>query len=89
MYFCVSCDPEGKNKCQWVLEPENHKRYKPEKGFITVCARNRQSMKQDCRLQTELRKAKAWYGKKFKYTDIKIKSVIIPRTIQNIKFCNL
>ena len=89
MLSCLGCDSEGKKKCQWVLEPENHKRYQPEKGYITVCARNRHTMKQDCRLQTKLEKAKIWSGKKFKYTDLKIKSVVIPRTILDIKFCSL
>ena len=87
LFFCLACDPEGKKECQWVLEPEKHTRYKPETGYITVCARNRKSMKQDCRLQTKFDNAKLWYGKKFRYTDLKIKSVIIPRTILNIQFC--
>jgi hypothetical protein len=86
--FFIACDPEGKKKCQWVLEPENHKRYKPLKGFITVCARNRKTMKQDCRLQTKIEKAKSWSGKKFRYTDLETESVIIPRTIKSIKFCS-
>lgn len=83
-----SCDPEGKKECEWVLEPEPNLIGKTEKGFIPVCARNRKSMKQDCRLQTSLEKAKSYYGKTFRYVDMEIESVALPRTIKEIKFCD-
>ena len=83
----LACDPEGKNECAWVLEPEPKLTDKVEPGFIPVCARNRRTMKQDCRLQTTLEKAREFYGKTFRYTDLKIKSVALPRTIKSIRFC--
>lgn len=83
----IACDPEGKKECAWVLEPEPELIQKVEDGFIPVCARNRKTMKQDCRLQTTLEKAKQYYGKTFRYTDMKIESVALPRTIRSISFC--
>lgn len=91
-YFLVSlgllsCDLEGRKECAWVIEPEEAyiKRTKP--GLIPVCARNRQTMKQDCRLQTTLDFAKKNEGRRFRYVDLKVQSVAIPRTIASIQFC--
>lgn len=83
----TSCDPEGKKECAWVLEPEPDLIKKVEEGFIPVCARNRKTMKQDCRLQTTLEKAKHYYGKTFRYSEMTVESVALPRTIRRIKFC--
>lgn len=85
--FLIACDSEGKKKCDWVLEPEPKLIGKTEEGFIPVCARNRKTMKQDCRLQTSLEKAKSYSGKVFRYVDMEIESVALPRTIKSIKFC--
>jgi len=83
----LACDPEGKKECAWHLEPEPELIGKVRPGFIPVCARNRTTMKQDCRLQTTLERAKKYYGKTFRYTDLKVESVALPRTIKSIKFC--
>lgn len=83
----LSCDPEGKKDCAWVLEPEPMLIGKSEPDYIPVCARNRKTMKQDCRLQTTLEFAKKSKGKTFRYVDLKVKSVVIPRTIESINFC--
>lgn len=88
LVFSYACDPEGRKNCDWVLEPEPKNIGKVEEGFIPVCARNRKTMKQDCRLQTTLEKAKNFYGKKFRYVDLEVKSVVIPRTITKISFCD-
>ena len=82
-----ACDPEGKNDCAWVLEPEPTLQHKAEPGLIAVCARNRQTMKQDCRLQTSVERAKAYYGKTFRYSDLETMSVALPRTIRSLRFC--
>ena len=83
----IACDPEGKKDCAWVLEPEPNNIEKAESGFIPVCARNRDKMKQDCRLQAPLDFAKSAYGKKFRYVDLKIKDPGLPRTIVSIEYC--
>ncbi len=82
-----SCDPEGRKKCEWVIEAEPSDIGREQAGFIPVCARNRRTMKQDCRLQATLQFAKDAYERKFRYIDMSIKSPGNPRTITEIKFC--
>ncbi len=82
-----SCDNEGKKDCAWVLEPEADQMTRVEAGYIPVCARNRQTMKQDCRLQIKLDLAQKSKGQLFRYTDMAVESVAIPRTIVEIKYC--
>lgn len=86
-FFLMACDPDGKKKCQWFIMPNTEKVSKVDKGFIPVCARNLDTLKEDCRLQTKLAFAKKVYGKKFRYVDLKVKSYALPRTIDEIKFC--
>ena len=86
--FLLGCDPERKKQCEWTLEPEPTKRGKTEPGFIPMCARNWVSRKQDCRLETTLTFAKEVAGKKFRYIDMQVASVAIPRKIKEIKFCD-
>src|SRR5688500_2405556 len=50
----LGCDPEGRKECVWVLEPEPKLDGSTDAGMIPVCARNRKTMKEDCRLQTSL-----------------------------------
>ena len=83
-----SCDPDGKKKCNWTLEPEPRMKDKASEGMIPVCARNRESMKEDCRLQTTMEHAKSSLNKKFKYVDLKVKTYGLPRTIDKIEFCD-
>ena len=83
----IGCDPEGKKQCAWFLEPEPSKENFATRGHIPVCARNRTTMKQDCRLQTTLDFAKQVYGKKFRYHDLKVHSVEIPRTVTSLTLC--
>ncbi|MFK7874104.1 MAG: hypothetical protein AB8C84_13215 [Oligoflexales bacterium] len=87
LLILLGCDPEGKKNCDWVLEPEPKKAKMAHLGYIPVCARNRITMKQDCRLQTTLDFAKKSWKRKFKYNDLKVKNFGIPRTIDSIKFC--
>lgn len=82
-----SCDPEGRKKCEWVLEPEPDKLTQADPGFVPLCARNRRTMKQDCRLQAEPEYGRQIVGKKFRYVDMIIASPGNPRTITSVKFC--
>lgn len=84
----VACDPEGKKDCVWVLEAEEKLAGTTDPGMIPVCARNRKTMKEDCRLQTTLDYAKQVKGRTFRYVDLRVKSAGIPRTISDIKFCD-
>ncbi len=86
-FLLTQCDPEGKKNCDWTLEPEPSLKGQSQDGFIPVCARNRVTMKQDCRFQTKLDYAKNIYGKNFKYIDIEVESPALPRTITKIKLC--
>jgi hypothetical protein len=86
-FYLKSCDPEGRKECLWTLEPEPRNIGLTDIGMIPVCARNRESMKQDCRLQTTLSYAKKNSKRLFRYTDLEIKSYGIPRTIESIEFC--
>lgn len=86
-FFISGCDPEGKKQCEWVLEPEPKLQGKSDEGFIPVCARNRRTMKQDCRLQTTLEYAQNALNKKFRYDDLKVENFGLPRTIKSIDFC--
>ncbi len=86
--FSFGCDKDHKKKCEWLLVPDIDRKGDDSisEGFIPVCARNYIVNKQDCRLQTTLDYAKDNYGKKFRYVDLKIKNVGIPRTIDTIDF---
>lgn len=84
----TSCDPDGKKKCDWVIEPEPELMGKTEGNLIPICARNRVTQKQDCRLQSTLEYAEANKGKKFRYVDMVVENYGIPRTIKSIKFCD-
>ena len=83
-----SCDPERRSKCEWYLMPNSKNPHTFENGHILLCARNLESKKQDCRLSADISYAKKYYGKAFKYTDLRIKSYKFPREIKNITFCN-
>ncbi|MCB9228430.1 MAG: hypothetical protein H6618_02370 [Deltaproteobacteria bacterium] len=83
----LSCDPEGRKDCAWVLEPEPDLKGKVQEGYIPVCARNRRTMKQDCRLQLRPEQISEYTGKKFRYSDLQVVSVALPRTIRSLKFC--
>lgn len=83
----AGCDPEGRKNCDWVLEPEPKLIGTTTEGFIPVCARNRVTNKEDCRLQTTLDYAKDVYGRKFRYIDLRVESPGLPRTISKITFC--
>lgn len=85
----IGCDPEGKKKCQWTLEPE------PKligtttvADMIPVCARNRVTNKEDCRFQADKEFAKSAWMKKFRYVDISSDNSKLPRVIKDIKFCS-
>ncbi len=84
----AACDPEGKKTCSWVLEPEPKLDGTVDPGYIPVCARNRATMKEDCRLQATVDYAKSVYGKKFRYIDMRVASPGLPRTITTIRFCD-
>lgn len=81
------CDPDGKSKCDWVLEPNPENIKRVDEGYVPVCARNRETMKQDCRLQATLELAKSTTGKKFRYNDMKLEKNGLPKTIKSIKYC--
>ena len=82
------CDFEGKKQCAWVLEPDPERESPVDEGYVPVCARNRESMKQDCRLQITLELGKKSEGKMFRYVDMKIASPALPRTITSITYCD-
>ena len=86
--FLLGCDPEGKKSCDWVIEPEPKLKGSTDPGYIPVCARNRKTMKEDCRLQTTLDYAEKVYERKFRYVDLRVESPGLPRTIKTIKFCD-
>jgi hypothetical protein len=83
-----ACDPDGKKECAWVLEPEPKLDGQTDPGYIPLCARNRTTMKEDCRLQASLEYAEKVYGRKFRYVDLRVTSAGSPRTIAKIKFCD-
>jgi hypothetical protein len=73
-----------------VLEPEPKLKGTTEPGYIPMCARNRDTMKEDCRLQMTLEDAQAVYGRKFRYVDLRWASPGLPRTIsaKEMKYCD-
>ena len=84
----LGCDPDGKKRCAWVLEPEPRNEGNSDPGMYSVCARNRETMKEDCRLQTSKEYAMKALNRKFRYADLEIESPGLPRTIKSIKFCD-
>jgi hypothetical protein len=86
--FLVACDPEGREKCQWTLEPEPKLIGTTEDGKIPLCARNRVTNHEDCRFQAGLDFAKGAWGKKFRYVDIDADASKAPKVIRTIKYCD-
>lgn len=88
VFFMFSCDLDHKKKCEWKLIPDIDRKEDDsiDEGYIPVCARNFITKKQDCRMQATLEYAQESYGKLFRYVDIKIKSVALPRTVESINF---
>ncbi len=82
-----SCDPDGKKECAWTLEAEAMHVERVQEGYVPVCARNRNTMKQDCRLQITRELAEQSVSKLFRYADMQVESVAIPRTIKEISYC--
>ncbi len=82
-----ACDPEGKKNCAWILEPETTQTNIGMDDYVPVCARNRVTMKQDCRLKVKLSYAKEHEGKTFRYVDMVVASPALPRVINSITFC--
>lgn len=82
-----ACDPDGRKKCQWVLEPDPTLLHRVDDGYVPVCARNRETMKQDCRLQTTLEFAKSTSGKTFRYVDMEIEKAGKVKKITKIEYC--
>lgn len=87
VFFNLGCDPERRSQCEWTLEPETRPLIGIDENMIHVCARNRNSGKQDCRLQISLENAKIHYGKHFKYNDMQVDGPGIPRTVIGISYC--
>ena len=85
----VSCDLQRKKRCEWTLEPDMSRPNDIVDGYVPVCAINRISLKQDCRLQIRLDFAKKNDKRKFKYVDMELESFAIPtRKISKITFCD-
>lgn len=84
----LTCDHDRKNQCEWYLMPDIDRVGQADEGFIPVCARNFVNNKQDCRLQTTEKFAREHYNKPFRYEDMKVKNLGIPRTIETITFCS-
>lgn len=82
------CDLDGKKDCDWTLEPEPKLKGQVDEGFIPVCARNRETMKEDCRFQATLAYAKEVFGRKFRHVDLNPDKSTFPRTLAKIKFCD-
>lgn len=87
VFFFIGCDPEGHKQCEWVLEPESIQSEVIKADMFPVCARNRRTMKQDCRFQATEDFIKKSMGKKFRYVDVKIQSPGNPRVILDITYC--
>lgn len=85
----MSCDPDGKKQCGWFIEYDAHR---PERlaleGYVPVCVKNLKMNKQDCRFVITADKGVEYYNKYFRYTDVKVTSVALPRIIQSIKMCD-
>ena len=88
LLLLTSCDPEGRQQCQWTLEPEPKNIGKTAEGYIPVCARNRVTNKEDCRFQATLSFAEGAWTKKFRYVDIESDASQAPKIIRKIKYCD-
>lgn len=84
----TACDPEGKEKCQWTLEPEPKLIGHTDPGLIPLCARNRETNHEDCRFQGTLEFARSAWTKKFRYVDIDADASKAPKVIRSIKYCD-
>lgn len=84
----LTCESDRKKECEWYLMPDIDRVGQADEGLIPVCARNFKSNKQDCRLQTTEKFAREHFNKPFRYTDLKVKNLGIPRTIDTITFCS-
>lgn len=83
----TSCDPDRKKKCEWYLVPELRHKDTVEAGWVSLCAKNYTTMKQKCFIQAKLDYAEKVFGKKFKYSDMKLDDKGFPKKVKSIEFC--
>ena len=88
LWLLLSCDPYRKDKCEWYLEPEPKHREFVEKGWVSLCARNFELGRQQCFLQARLEFAEKVFGKKFRYSTLKLDEKSFPRKIIDLKVCS-
>lgn len=82
-----ACDPQHRRQCEWYLVPDLDRPVDGDGSVIPVCARNFVTNKQDCRLEADLEYAKSVYNRKFRYSDLRVKNVGIPRRVDHVAFC--
>jgi len=88
LFWVAGCDPDGRKDCDWVLEPEPNNTQEVEAGYIPVCARNRKTMKEDCRMQATLEFAKKVYGRKFRLSEVEYSNKTYPKTVVDLTYCD-
>ena len=81
------CDPLRKDKCEWYLVPEPEHKDLVKDGWVSICARNFVNNRQKCYLQATMADAKAIYGQKVIYSQLKIDKSEFPHTITNPTTC--
>ena len=85
--FFTGCDPLRKGKCEWYLVPEPEHRNLVNEGWVSICARNFVNNRQKCYLQLVMAEAKAIYGKKVVYSDLKIDKGEFPHKVSRPAAC--
>jgi hypothetical protein len=84
----TACDPEGKKQCAWFFEYDGHRHPNMMlEGYVPICLKNLTTNKMDCRFVITPDMGVSYYGKYFRYTDVKVTSVALPRIIKSIKTC--
>jgi hypothetical protein len=84
----AGCDLEGKKQCAWFIEYDAKRDPRLTlEGYVPVCVKNLTANKQDCRFVITADKGVQYYGKYFRYVDIHVTSVALPRIIKSIDLC--
>ncbi|MCB9229993.1 MAG: hypothetical protein H6618_10330 [Deltaproteobacteria bacterium] len=83
----MACDWERLDKCEWYLVPEEKHAHLVHPGHVAVCLRNYTTKKQKCFLEMGLDEAQAAYGKKLRYSSVKLDKSVMPRKILKYSLC--
>ena len=85
--YLTACDPERKNKCEWLLTPNPKADHLTVPGMVSVCLSNFQLGRQRCYFVAKPALIEEFNGVPFVYNELQHESGF-PREITKITACS-